>query len=204
MPDGKNSVGSANGGTSKSCIEAISFRSKISGWKKYSFLLKLNFSNYDGKNTGVFAETLDKNAFMRAFLNDTILRPSCYSCPTKQGKSHSDITIADFWGINAIDPTFDDNKGCGLILTSTSKGTGIFKNIDTIFKEKTLNKGVKYNTAYSHSSRPHPNRNRFFTGIDNSEDIVAYIHEMDKLSFKDATIKKVRRYTGAILRRIKR
>ena len=33
--DGKNSVVSAKGGEYKSCIETISFRSKINGWKKY-------------------------------------------------------------------------------------------------------------------------------------------------------------------------
>ena len=137
-PDGKNSVGSADGGTSKSCIEAISFRSKITGWKKYSFMLKLNFFNSDEKNTGVFAETLDKNAYMRVFLNDTILRPSCYACSTKEGKSHSDITIADFWGIDIIDPAFDDDKGCGLVLINTDKGAKAYGCIDVLKKEKTI------------------------------------------------------------------
>ena len=200
--DGKNSVISAQGGEYKSCIEAISFRSKITGWKKFSFLLKLNFSNCDGKNSGVFAETLDKNSYMKAFLNDTILRPSCYDCPAKKGKSHSDITIADFWGINVIDPTFDDDKGCGLILTNTSKGTEAFKGLGTISKEKTLNEGVKYNTAYNQSSRPHPNRSRFFAGINNTEDFVTYVRQMDKLSFKHVAIRTIRRYINAVLRRI--
>lgn len=168
-PDGKNTGGFANGETYKSCIEAISFRSKITGWKKYSFLLKLNFSNYDGKNTGVFAETLDKNTFMRAFLSDIILRPSCYNCPTKQGKSHSDITIADFWGINNIDPSFDDNKGCGLIFVNTTKGDKAYSNLSLIAKEKTFEEGIKYNSAYSKSSSPHPKREIFFKMIEKKD-----------------------------------
>lgn len=202
-PDGKNTVNSATAGISKSCIEAINFRSKISGWKKYSFLLKLNLPNSDGKNTIVFAETLDKNTFMRAFLNDTILRPSCYSCPVKQGKSHGDITIADFWGINVVDPTFDDDKGCGMIFLNSKKGEDIYKCIDTIHKEIAFNDGIRYNSAYCHSSKPHPNRKKFFDGIDSIVCITDYIHEMDKLSFKDATTKTIKRYAAAILRRIK-
>lgn len=165
MPDRKNTVGFANGETYKSCIEAISFRSKITGWKKFSFLLKLNFSNYDGKNSGVFAETLDKNTFMRAFLRDIILRPSCYKCHTKQGKSHSDISIADFWGINNIDPLFDDDKGCGLILVNTAKGDNAYSNLNLISKVKTFEESIKYNSAYSHSSKPHPKRDIFFNMI---------------------------------------
>lgn len=162
MPDEKIQSVSPIGETYKSCIEAISFRSKITGWKKYSFILKLNFSTCDGKNTGVFAETLDKNAFMRAFLSDTILRPSCYNCPTKQGKGHSDITIADFWGINTIDPTFDDDKGCCLILLCTEKGKVMYNKLELVSKENKFEESIKYNTAYSQSSRPHPRRDEFF------------------------------------------
>ena len=40
-----------------------------------------------------------------------ILRPSCYQCQAKSGRSHSDITIADFWGINTEMPEMDDDKG---------------------------------------------------------------------------------------------
>lgn len=204
MPDEKNQSVSPIGETYKSCIEAISFRSKITGWKKYSFLLKLNFPTCDGKNTGIFAETLDKNAFMRAFLSDTILRPSCYTCPAKQGKGHSDITIADFWGINNIDPSFDDDKGCGAIFLNTEKGTNAYPLELTEYKEKTFNEVITYNSAYYQSSKPHPNRKKFFDGLDDARCIMDYIVEMQKLSLKDTVIKIIKRYTGAILRRIQR
>ncbi len=165
--DGKNSVGSANGGTSKSCIEAISFRSKISGWKKFSFLLKLNFPNSDGKNTSVFAETLDKNIYMRAFLSDIILRPSCYDCPTKQGKSHSDITIADFWGIDKIDPTLNDDKGISAVIYNTQKGKITYNNVcGTINKEFDFENIKSYNIAFYCSSKEHRKRKYFFTILD--------------------------------------
>lgn len=202
MPDGKNSVVSANGGEYKSCIEAISFRSKITGWKKYSFLLKLNFSNCDGKNTGVFAETLDKNAFMRAFLSDTILRPSCHACPAKQSKGDSDITIADFWGIDNIDPAFDDDKGCGLIFLNTDKGIRTYNQFDLISKEKTFEEGIKHNSAYYRSSSPHPNRKKFFKNLDKADSILSYIYSMQVLQLSTRIKNKIKRYAKAILRRI--
>lgn len=188
----------------KPSITDISFRSKSTGWKNYSFQLKYNSHTKKGDESTVFTEIFSRNSYMRAFLNDTILRPSCYSCPSKENKSHSDITIADFWGIDKIDPAFDDDKGCGLILTNTSRGTIFFKEVDAIIKEKTFNEGIKYNTAYSQSSKPHPNRKKFFNGLGYAECISEHIIKMLKLSFKDAAFKMIRRYTEAISRRIKR
>lgn len=201
MPDEKIQSVSPIGETYKSCIEAISFRSKITGWKKFSFLLKLNFPTCDGKNTGVFAETLGKNAFMRAFLSDTILRPSCYACPAKQGKSHSDITIADFWGIDTLDPIFDDDKGCGAIFLNTEKGKHIYPLAQTTYKEKTFHEVITYNTAYSRSCSPHPNRKKFFKGLDNTTDLALYISKTLKPSIIQRAKNKVKRYAKAILRR---
>ena len=192
--DGKNSVVSANGGEFKSCIEAISFRSKITGWKKFSF--KLNFSTEDGKNSGVFAETLDKNAYMKAFLSDTILRPSCYKCPTKQGKSHSDITIADFWGINNIDPAFDDDKGVGAIFINTHKGGSLLDLGQITYREKSMDEVIRYNSAYYQSSKAHPKREEFFKGLNNANELSSYIFKMHKPSFGQ----KIQRYAKAILR----
>lgn len=201
IPDRKNSVVSANGGEYKSCIEAISFRSKITGWKKYSFLLKLNFSNYDGKNTGVFAETLDKNAFMHAFLSDTILRPSCHACPAKQGKSHSDITIADFWGINIVDPAFDDDKGCGVIFINTTKGETSYPTSRTVYKEKNFDEVIAYNSAYYQSSKPHPNRKKFFKGLNDCTELSSYIPKMQKRTFRSRITNKLKRFVKAILQK---
>lgn len=203
IPDEKNSVVSAIGGEPKSCIEAISFRSKITGWKKYSFLLKLNFPTFDGKNTVVFTEPFGENNFMRAFLSDTILRPSCYACPAKQGKSHSDITIADFWGIDTIDPAFDDDKGCCLVLLNTEKGSTVYNLFHLTSKEKTFEEGIKHNSAYYRSCKPHPNRKKFFKGLDKTENLSAYILRMQKPTLATRIKNKIKRYTKAIIRRLK-
>lgn len=52
------------------------------------------------------------------------LRYSCYQCPYTNYKRTSDITVADFWGIEnscAVDLGVD-NKGCSLFLVNTDKG----------------------------------------------------------------------------------
>lgn len=58
---------------------------------------------------------------MRGFLNNLYLRPSCYNCKSKNGVSHADLTIGDFWGVNTVIPKFDDDKGVSLVLVNSKK-----------------------------------------------------------------------------------
>lgn len=113
---GKNSAPSDTNVGWESCIKSIAFRSKIKGWKKYSFMVHLTFFQKHGKNTVFFQETHSENLFMRCFLRNLCLRPSCYNCPVRKGKSSSDITLADLWGSESICRELDDDKGLSLVL----------------------------------------------------------------------------------------
>ena len=53
---------------------------------------------------------------MKGFLQNIYLRPSCYACKAKSGKSGSDLAIADFWGIEKSYPELDDDKGISALL----------------------------------------------------------------------------------------
>lgn len=112
--DGKNTVLSSKVMPN---IKGINFRDKSSGWKKYSFALLLTEALAEGEQNSVLhTNKFYENPFMQAFLSDLILRPSCYMCPAKSGKSGSDITIGDFWGIEHIKPEIDDDKGLSLVM----------------------------------------------------------------------------------------
>ena len=112
--DGKNTVLSSKVMPN---IKGINFRDKSSGWKKYSFALQLTEALAEGEQNSVLhTNKFYENPFMQAFLSDLILRPSCYMCPAKSGKSGSDITIGDFWGIEHIKPEIDDDKGLSLVM----------------------------------------------------------------------------------------
>ncbi|MGL5920706.1 MAG: Coenzyme F420 hydrogenase/dehydrogenase, beta subunit C-terminal domain [Bacteroidales bacterium] len=118
----KNSVLAA----SKPEFEDIQFRNKTTGWKKYSFEVTIRKANL---NTVQRSELSANNLFMRGFLRDLYLRPSCYDCPAKKHKSGADLTIADFWGIQNHYPDFDDDKGVSLIMTLTNKGKEVYSSI---------------------------------------------------------------------------
>lgn len=125
--------------TNKLCknhITGISFRDKSSGWKNYKVLIhgesdidKRNQTSSTSKNKILLQEDSHQNLYMQLFLNDYVLRPSCYNCPAKSGSSESDLTIADYWGISNIYPEFDDNKGTSLVLIYTNSGQQAFNTL---------------------------------------------------------------------------
>ena len=131
----------------------ISFRDKTNGWKKFGFKITYVASratentvskSYINKLTLI--EPFYDNIFMKGFLQNLYLRPSCYYCAAKAGKAHSDITIADYWGIQNYYPQFDDDKGIGLVLINSEKGEQLYSslNLDSI------------NTAYEDGLRNNP------------------------------------------------
>lgn len=104
-------------------VEAISFRDKKLGWKKFSFALILSKASAAGeKNTVSLSYTLDKHPFLRGYLHNLYLRPCCHFCPVRELKSGSDITLGDYWGIDSIMPELDDDQGVSAVTVNTEKG----------------------------------------------------------------------------------
>lgn len=145
-------------------IESISFRDKTLGWKKYSFALIITRTNYNGwKSVITFRTPNDKNPYMRGFLENIYLRPSCFTCPAKCGKSNSDITIGDFWGIEHITPEIDDNKGVNCILINTKHGEGFIADLSLTKYEASYDGICKYNESLIKSSHFNFKSNKFYS-----------------------------------------
>lgn len=140
--------------TRLSNISRISFRDKYNGWHKY------NLAFFEGqKCERVFYQ---EDPYMQLFLRNVTLRPSCYNCPTKEGRSGSDITLGDFWGIENILPVLDDNKGISLALINTEKGRSIFNKIRCICVAVDHATAISHNSSWHSSVSAHPKRKRFF------------------------------------------
>ncbi len=106
-------------------ISNLSQRDKSNGWRRYSVLIEGRAA--DGSDFRL-CEKFFENPFSRGFLRDLYLRPSCYECPSKSFSSGSDITLADFWGVENFLPK-DDDKGCSMILTHTQRGEELFATL---------------------------------------------------------------------------
>ena len=151
-------------------ITGISFRDKTNGWKKFGFRLRYAASEAAPNSVSSSANKVEKeflqpfphNPFMRGFLADVYLRPSCYACSAKSGKSGSDITIADAWGIDCFAVEHDDDKGACYVLENTSKGTNYMHQSPFEQHAVDLDAIKHYNSAYVSSVKPHFRRAKFF------------------------------------------
>lgn len=164
----------------KKAINNVQFRNKRNGWKAFNFTMEYN----KNEQTVSLCSHHQQNHFMRAFLRDMILRPSCYHCQAKNGRSHSDITIADFWGINTEMPEMDDDKGTGLVLVNTDKGQDSLDWNMLTCKETTAEIALRHNSAYYRSVSLHPNRLDFFTRLDEADSVIDLIDSSLRLTLK--------------------
>ena len=144
-------------------ITEISFRDKTNGWARYGFRMGYSTSTAKG---GLFLQPSSENVFMSSFLSRLSLRPSCHSCPSKSGRSGSDISIADFWGIEKYNSKFADNKGTSAILVHTNKGKELLDKTDALKEEHPLEQFKREVTTYYRSVEAHPRRSEFFERLD--------------------------------------
>lgn len=146
-------------------ITGIEFRDKtLNGWKKFSFVVRGSASKAD-KNSVLLSDIHYNNTFMKGFLADIYLRPSCYRCLCKNGVSHSDLTIADFWGIYVVMPDFDDDKGVGLVLLNTEKGVETFYSLDMETRISALADVQHLNGGFKEQLNVYPSRSQFYEGL---------------------------------------
>jgi hypothetical protein len=157
--------------------QRIVFRLKEEGSKQYSV-------SFLFKNNTEYRKTRDKDLYMKVFLKNVCLRPSCYECEFKSIHRESDITLADFWGIQKVLPEMDDGKGTSLIFVNSIIGQNMFEQIkDKILFEKVdINEAVKYNSMAIKSVEYNQKRIGFFKDLNNySFDILAKKYCTDKL-----------------------
>jgi len=152
----------------KQPISNIRFRDKSISWRSYMF----SISSKDK----TISELVDENKFLRAYLKNLTIRPSCYACPSKSQKSNSDITIGDYWGIEHIVPFFSDDKGVSLIMLNTIKGVKMFDLLsDRIESVKTTYEDALHgNPSIANSVEMPEMRSVFFEKINETSSIHKY------------------------------
>ena len=135
-------------------LEAVNFRCKDHGWRDFGM-----------KKNQLFISK-DEDPFMRMFLRDYCLRPACYQCHAKKMKL-SDMTIADFWGIETVAPEMNDGMGTSLVITRTEKGQAVFDGIkpELEWKEVSYEEGVRSNPSEYRSPIRTEQRDGFFDDL---------------------------------------
>lgn len=157
-----------------SSIKDINFRAKSYNgydWEKSGFVIFGKSVNKNQHNSVLSSYKHNENPFMKGFLANIYLRPSCYHCPAKSGRSGADITLADFWGIQKIDPSFYDKAGVGCAIINSTKGQTLFNTIDAEIIDSNLEAVTNNNYLY-YRSVSMPKCRDFFFKLLNSEHTV--------------------------------
>ena len=181
----------------KSLAKNIEFRNKTEGWKKFS--IKIDF-----KDSESYRENLNIDDYMKLFLRNICLRPSCYDCKFKSLNRPSDITLGDCWGIEKYMPDMDDDKGTSVVLVHSESGKEMLNSLkDKIsLKEAEVDRALPPNADSRKSVKPHPNRQKFFYKLNRGYSISKLV-KLTELSFIKRCIRKSKRIIKKAIRKFK-
>lgn len=163
--------------TNDAPIHSINFRDKRDGWLLFSPKIELQ----DGT---VIQKAHSEDIYLKAFLKNINLRPSCYECNFKGLNRNTDFTLADFWGVQDVCQGMFDDKGTSLVLIHNNNANNIWQHISEGLKCRSVDimEALKANSAAIESVKCPTNRNEFFD------------------NFKEhGAIKTIRKYTKASL-----
>lgn len=137
------------------------FRRKDEGWREFSLAV--------GFDSGAeHRMTLREDPFLRAFLSDVCLRPSCHACRFKGLERSADITLADFWGVERVAPEMDDDRGTSLVLVHSAAGREAFGGVGEalVSKSVSVEAAITHNAAAVRSARLNPRSAEFYKHLD--------------------------------------
>lgn len=170
------------------CV-SLNMRNKETGWNWGDYAWKITFS--DG------SEMVSKQrqiSYMKGFLSNLYLRPSCYECVAKNS-SCADVTLGDFWGISNVNDTIPAELGVSCMIARTMKGEKILEEQSFEIKkwEVTLDDILFGNRALLKSPKRPFNRQKFFREINRitNREIDELIDNMSKQTTAYRVINKL-------------
>lgn len=103
-------------------VKSICFRDKSSGWNTFSVHILF-------ENGQEYISIHRSDPYMVGFLNRKLsmfMRESCYQCRFRCVSRPTDITLADFWGIERCLPDIDNSNGISAVMIHSEKGKRLF------------------------------------------------------------------------------
>lgn len=177
-------------------VASINLRNKSTGWSNYAYSVVFQYA--DGS---VYSAPQREDPYMRGFVGDLYLRPSCSDCSFKGIHRCSDLTLGDCWGIWEYSPEFDDNKGTSLLLVQSEKGRKMWDMISPRFRCTALSEeaATKWNPSALSVSSAHAARTEFFRRLRGGENVDELI--LDILSPKTPRKSVLKRIVRKLLPR---
>ena len=136
----------------------VNFRDKSTVWKHYSV-------SVDFKNGKKYTCDHSNDPYIKLFVNNICLRPSCHKCRFKPIRSQADITIGDCWGIEGYMPEMDDDKGVTLVLVHTAAGSAVLQRVKEDLEIREADADKVLQEMIYRSPIAHLRRDRFFADL---------------------------------------
>lgn len=178
-------------------MTSVDFRDKSKGWRHYCF--KTSYAQKD-----VCVKAVD-DPYMALFMQDMTLRPSCYCCPARNGRSRSDLTLSDLWSVRTAMPQLNDDRGVSGVLVNSTAGADLLRNLKADFiVEVPVGDVMAENGGFAESLAIPEKRTEFFEGLQDAgcdayEYMSAYVV---RKPWALRLLKKIRRMLSSMKRRI--
>lgn len=176
-------------------ITEINFRSKSTGWVTFSLEYK-----YSSEKVTTHRFSLDW--YMKAFLSNASLRPSCFRCPSKR-LCGSDLTLGDFWGIQNAHPEVDFESGISAVIVNTNKGLNTVNALEKKIEYglSSFENVVTNNSALAAPVMPYKKYDKFMSDLSCGVPIKKL---QKKWNFKPPILKRLRGLASRIKNALRR
>lgn len=133
--------------------QRVNFRDKHIDWVNFS--LSCAFANGE-----MYCRPVTEDPFLRGFVANLYLCNSCYRCECKGKGYASDITLADFWGVEQVVPQVADGRGTSLAIAHTKKGQDLLLSAQEngIVQQVQMDQALRKNRSYYTSVPMNPLR----------------------------------------------
>lgn len=152
-------------GKYQSKAKKIKAKDKTTGWHKFG--MRVDFEN--GKS--YVADRYNDPFFVGYLQTELFTMEACYTCQFRGFPRPADITLADFWGIENVDKSMDQDLGTSLIMINSDKGKEYYESLGDaiVSKEFTLKNAEPGNPAIYHdalSDKDANKRKQFYEDLD--------------------------------------
>ena len=113
---------------------------------------------------------------MALFVQDMSLRPSCYKCAARGGRSGSDLTLSDLWSVQRCASELSDDKGVSGVYVNTVKGRELLDSL-TGLCSRTVDMALSRqdNGGFYDPAAVPVKREEFFSGMHSCEDLLKHM-----------------------------
>lgn len=138
-------------------ISYVNFREKNTESKTTQIVYYMN------DNTSV-TEEKNESLYMKGFIQNLYVRPSCFQCKFKGNNRLSDITIGDFWSAQEFHADIADEYGNSVLIARTERGQELLEQskLELVIKKATIKEAATWNECLLESTKYNEKRQDFY------------------------------------------